>query len=102
MLVLDEEAVDYDLLHREDLIENIIRTVADCYPNKKLVLSLSGKWGSGKTTVLNIVKKRLQESENILIIDDFDPWNYEDELLCLVESWTLFLSIHKLITVFQN
>ena len=83
MLVLDEEAVDYDLLHREDLIENIIRTVADCYPNKKLVLSLSGKWGSGKTTVLNIVKKHLQESENILIIDDFDPWNYEDEAALL-------------------
>ena len=42
-----------------------------------------GPSGAGKTTVLNIVKKRLQESENILIIDDFDPWNYEDEAALL-------------------
>lgn len=79
LILLDEEAVDYDLLHREEVIESIVRTVEDCYPNKKFVLSLSGNWGSGKTTILNIVKKKLRKDEKIIVIDDFDPWNYEDE-----------------------
>ena len=79
MVLLDEEAVDYDLLHREDLIDNIVKTVEECHPDKKFVLSLSGSWGSGKTTILNNVKRKLREDEKILVIDDFDPWNYEDE-----------------------
>lgn len=40
-----------------------------------------GKW---KTTILNLVKKQLQDcQENIIIIDDFDPWNFEDEAALL-------------------
>lgn len=50
MILLDEDAVDYDLLHRKELIENISMTIKNCHPNKKFVLSLSGNWGSGKTT----------------------------------------------------
>lgn len=68
LILLDEEAVDYDLLHREEVIESIVRTVEDCYPNKKFVLSLSGNWGSGKTTILNIVKKELRKDEKIKMI----------------------------------
>lgn len=84
MILLDEDAVDYDLLHRKELIENISMTIKNCHPNKKFVLSLSGNWGSGKTTILNLVKKQLKEcQENIIIIGDFDPWNFEDEAALL-------------------
>ncbi len=84
MILLDEDAVDYDLLHRKELVESISTTIKNCYPNKKFVLSLSGNWGSGKTTILNLVKKQLQDcQENIIIIDDFDPWNFEDEAALL-------------------
>ena len=84
MILLDEDVVDYDLLHRKELIESISTTIKNCYPNKKFVLSLSGNWGSGKTTILNLVKKQLQDcQENIIIIDDFDPWNFEDEAALL-------------------
>ena len=48
MILLDEDVVDYDLLHRKELIESISTTIKNCYPNKKFVLSLSGNWGSGK------------------------------------------------------
>lgn len=79
LILLEEEAVDYDLLQREELAKSLVRTIENCRPNKKFVLSLSGNWGSGKTTILNIVKKRLQSEKDFIVIDDFDPWNYEDE-----------------------
>ena len=57
LILLEEEAVDYDLLRRDELVKSLVRTIENCRPNKKFVLSLSGNWGSGKTTILNIVKR---------------------------------------------
>ena len=46
MILLDEDVVDYDLLHRKALIESISTTIKNCYQNKIIVLSLSGNSGS--------------------------------------------------------
>ena len=41
------------------------------------MIGLIGTWGSGKTTILNILKKRIRENSNDVIwIDDFDPWMF--------------------------
>jgi SAM-dependent methyltransferase len=77
IVYLEEEAVDYDLLNRGDLICAISEVIRTCQPRGKYVISLSGEWGQGKTTVINNVKRELRSEENITIIDDFDPWNYE-------------------------
>lgn len=46
-------------------------------------MSLKGAWGSGKTTILNNVKDKLSK-ENLVFIDDFEPWVYNDEKSLLV------------------
>lgn len=52
-----------------------------------LVVVLNGEWGSGKTSVINIVKNQLQKEENIQVIS-YSYWWYEGKK----EVITAFLS----------
>ena len=52
-----------------------------------LVVALNGEWGSGKTSVINIVKNQLQKEENIQVIS-YSYWWYEGKK----EVITAFLS----------
>lgn len=80
LILIDEESVDYDLLDRGIFINNLYNIITKCNPNKKFVIGLEGAWGSGKTTILNIVKKQINKNNpDIIIIDDFDPWSYNDK-----------------------
>lgn len=81
LILINEAEVDYDLLSRENIIDNLYYTLINCSPEKKFVISLEGEWGSGKTTILNIVTKKINDDNNkdIIIIKDFDPWSYNDQ-----------------------
>lgn len=79
LILIKEKEVDYDLLERGNIINKLYEVVTKCYNGEKFVLSLQGEWGSGKTTIINNFKKLLKDDSNIIIIDDFDPWSYEDE-----------------------
>ena len=41
------------------------------------VLALVGRWGSGKTSMINFVKIRIDEAESFKIVD-FNPWMVSD------------------------
>lgn len=73
-----DEDVDYDLLERDKIITQIANTINNCNNKTKFVISLKGTWGNGKTTILNNVKKYLNSKE-IIYINDFEPWIYNDE-----------------------
>ena len=80
IIFINEEEVDYDLLSRGTIINNLYDTLINCNPSKKFVIGLEGKWGSGKTTIINIVTKMIKENnEDIIVIKDFDPWAYNDQ-----------------------
>ena len=80
VILLEEREVNYDLLARYSIINHLSNMLLNCNPNGKFVISLEGKWGSGKTTILRNVKKILEGSnKDIVIIDDFDPWTYGSE-----------------------
>ena len=79
LILIKEKEVDYDLLERGNIINKLYEVVTKCYNGEKFVLSLQGEWGSGKTTIINNFKKLIKDDSSIIIIDDFDPWSYEDE-----------------------
>ena len=81
-ILIEDDAADYDLLERDRIINQITNTIINCNIDEKFVMSLKGDWGSGKTTILNNVKKRLKK-ENIIFIDNFEPWVYENESVLL-------------------
>lgn len=80
-IFINDEEADYDLLNRDYIISQITNTIINCHYNSKFVISLKGDWGSGKTTILKNVKKKLLEekNKNIIFIDTFEPWSYNDD-----------------------
>lgn len=42
-------------------------------------IGLFGKWGSGKTTILNVLRNRLKDDEVAIV--NFDVWKHEDDAL---------------------
>lgn len=82
-VLFDECAVQYDLLNRTFLIEQITETIRTLNPSRKFVISLEGTWGSGKSTIINLMKENLSNSKEIMVIDSFEPWAFNDEISML-------------------
>ena len=62
-----------DLLGREKVANNLAREIK-YYKNKdSLTIGIVGKWGSGKTSFINMVLENFEEDEYIII--KFNPWN---------------------------
>lgn len=78
IIFLEERDVRYDLLNRDKIINDLYNSIKFCRNDKTFVISLTGEWGSGKTTIINIVKQKLYNNEYI-IIDEFEPWKYSNE-----------------------
>lgn len=80
-VLLEETAVDYDLLHREEIISVLYDTILNCHPKRTFTVGLNGKWGSGKTTIINNVIARIEKNEikDSFVIVKFDPWDYDNE-----------------------
>ena len=89
-VLLNERDVDYDLFGRSQIINRLYHTIQNCEADQSYVVSVEGKWGSGKTTIINNVKRLLRTNDkNVEIIDDFDPWiygNQESLLLAMLET----------------
>lgn len=95
-ILVQEKDVDYDLLERDGVINQLYRTILYSQPDNGYVISLEGDWGSGKTTILNHTRHLLeQDTDNrFILIDNFDPWVYgSQEALLLAMYDTLLRSI---------
>lgn len=80
IILFEEKEVEYDLLNQENIVNQLIESIQNLTPQSKFIIGLEGEWGSGKSTVLKIVKNKLsKEKSNCIIIDKFDPWHYNDE-----------------------
>lgn len=92
VLVLEND-VDYDLVKRDGIINQLYRSIIHAQPEKSYVISLEGPWGVGKTTIINNTKRLLEHDignrRGFVIIDDFDPWIYgtqESLLLAMYDT----------------
>lgn len=67
-----------DKLERQELIENLAKIIktsdigSPCYR-----ICLQGKWGEGKTSVINLLKQNLKYQKDLVFLDA-DPWFYND------------------------
>ena len=63
-----------DLLGREKVANNLAREIK-YYKNKdSLTIGIVGKWGSGKTSFINMVLENFKGNDNYIVIK-FNPWN---------------------------
>ena len=75
---LIDSPIEEDMFNRNDIIKELEDTIINANIDTPYVISLTGEWGSGKTTILNIIKKNIDKGK-IYLVDDFDPWQYNDE-----------------------
>jgi len=82
------------------IAENLRQVVLKC--PTPFTIGLFAKWGTGKTTILNLLRKRLEETSKAIAITNVDAWKYEGDslrrqfLITLDEE--LNLSLFKVLT----
>lgn len=101
-----------DLLHRSGFAKLFAKNLIMLPENKSFTISLNGCWGSGKTSLINLVKKELEHlcdyDEQITswpIIVDFAPWNTLDENAIITQFFNSFsqnFPINKLKQFLKN
>lgn len=74
--------IEEDKLSRKDFSTSIADIILSQPKNECFTLAINGKWGSGKTSVLNMTKQIIKQSTEIdfiPVVVDFAPWNVLDE-----------------------
>jgi hypothetical protein len=78
---------DLDEFNRREYSERIAQTIALRKETKSLVVGIYGKWGEGKTTVLNFIDIELKRQSHIVTIF-FNPWMFPSESELLIAFYT--------------
>src|SRR5574344_1514741 len=71
-----------DRLNRSHFADTIADSLLSCDGSENLVVLLNGKWGSGKTSLINLIKESIvsidhNKKTNLItpMIIDYSPWN---------------------------
>ncbi|MBE3088731.1 MAG: hypothetical protein IMZ41_00460, partial [Actinobacteria bacterium] len=74
-----------DLLNRSFFSKNFAKTILSYKDKDSIAIGLHGEWGSGKTSVVNMILeemevlgKELNETEKPIILK-FNPWNFTEQ-----------------------
>ncbi|HDR8197986.1 KAP family P-loop NTPase fold protein [Bacillus thuringiensis] len=66
-----------DVLGRINTAERIAEML-EKHQDESLKIGVYGRWGSGKTSLMNLVKESLQKKENFIVCW-FNPWTYHSD-----------------------
>lgn len=72
---------DEDILDRKSFAEQLAKAILSYNKQDNLIIGISGKWGSGKTSVINMALNYIatqEQTDDAPIIIKFNPWNYSN------------------------
>ncbi len=67
-----------DSLDREKFVGDIYKEIVNFPSDSSFVFGLYGGWGEGKTSVLNLLKLKIENNSEFLVLD-FKPWYFKDK-----------------------
>lgn len=70
------ESCSDDILGRKPIAQRIARQLLSAPRDHSIVFGLHGSWGSGKTSLLNMIAEEIEKVENPPVVVRFNPWNY--------------------------
>lgn len=97
---LREESVDNDLFEdktHERIAKSILKLILS--EEKSVSIGLEGPWGSGKSTIISILKRKIQENDSTISLILFDAWAHEGDPLRRIFLETLINEIKPYIKV---
>lgn len=71
-----DNASEIDILFYSPYAATIASTMCE-KENTPLTIGLFGKWGAGKSTLVNLIKQKLQNKEDDCIVVDINAWLFE-------------------------
>lgn len=77
--------IDEDLLNRSNFSKSLADAILSYHEKESIVTGLYGKWGSGKSSVINMCLEQIKQSSESLpdknkpVVINFNPWNYSDQ-----------------------
>jgi predicted KAP-like P-loop ATPase len=91
-----------DRLNRSGFATELARAIISLARAESVVIGIHGKWGTGKTSLLNLIEEKLQKvSPEPPIIFRFNPWGFSDQeqlIAQFFDGMSEFLKLHKTIT----
>ncbi len=89
------DQIDKDLLNRTEFIDKMSKQIINFPSSEPFVFGLHGQWGEGKTSVLKLLKNKLEKEQNI-IVNEFDPWYFSSQNAVIKAFYTnLYISLNK-------
>jgi hypothetical protein len=65
-----------DILGRTKFVDDFYSQIRSFPSEDSFVFGINGPWGSGKTSVLNLLRNRLRRDKKIILVD-FNPWYFQ-------------------------
>ena len=93
------ESCEADQLGRAQFSKNLAKSLLNLKSSETFTVGLYGKWGSGKTSVLNMIQQEIEhlstemKDSEVPLIMRFEPWNYSDCNQLLVQFFAQLSSI---------
>lgn len=87
-----------DILNRQTFSKNLAKVMLDYSSPDAFAIGLYGKWGSGKTSVLNMILETIEEKSQDVIILRFNPWLCADSKQLITQFFKQLSSAIKLKT----
>lgn len=73
------DSVSGDLFRRSEFALRLASLIKNRVDKESVVIGINGKWGEGKTTVLNFIAEDLKSSYPNTIVIKFNPWRFSEE-----------------------
>lgn len=71
------EPREHDLLARSPFVETFANSIGSWRGKDSLVLAINGPWGSGKSSLKNMIVESLAErTESPVTVVEFNPWQW--------------------------
>lgn len=60
--------ISEDLLSRDIFVDSLVSSIKNYVDKESLTIGLYGKWGEGKTSVINLLKEKLENKQILFIL----------------------------------
>lgn len=77
-----EENGEHDSFGRKEYAESIVKEISKTTNKRAFNIAITGAWGSGKTSFLNLIKGDMQNFEkhkNKFITVKYNPWDFKED-----------------------
>jgi len=75
--IITDDPAEEDALYFKSYSENLANIIREAKP--KFAVGIFGRWGTGKTTLMKMIKRELDKDNEKVLTVWFDAWRYEKE-----------------------